>query len=530
LTSSVQLDSNITSFHPAFVNALKSATTASDMSDLMTKYGTHYFVSGQLGGKLTSITSVSNSYSSRNSEASISQKAEASFSASASGWGFSGSASASASYSTDSQKQSFQEFQQESTSSYILSYGGAPGTFGPTNPNDPANWGSWAQTVDLLPIPINYKVARIYDIIPRSWINPNSTEYVYQLWEQGEQLYYVNAAIRILRRQLGADNMYKLTVTTNSSTYVNGAGPFGFRINSAAPPNPGYTTPPTFFYRYMYLNATTKGGPYALQPYFFVPSDSFTTVIRQVDMGDLSNITLCTADAVAPSVSWVPLFDFSYWGITQLMVEDTLRSKIYPISDFSALGSTKGCVDLSFGTLEDSIKIVFDLKDIPPTTRAALIAQFTVNGTSGVIVLYYPVSNLYSVPVGSSTVSFYSALTYALGVLNGVRLDILVSGAIPFGPGNVDPWNFTIHTPSFRVEYTHSNNRMAYKGLARGISFVGVGSPLLVNVAPTGLVFDSQQSSQQSSQPQSPPPKDHSKHDENRNDHPPLPPTKAHHH
>ncbi len=57
-------------------------------------------------------------------------------------------------------RQSFQEFESESSSSYIMSYGGAPGTFGPTNPNDPANWGSWAQTVDLLPIPINYEVKR----------------------------------------------------------------------------------------------------------------------------------------------------------------------------------------------------------------------------------------------------------------------------------------------------------------------------------------------------------------------------------
>jgi len=54
----------------------------------------------------------------------------------------------------------------------VYSYGGIAGSFGPELTT---SWSQWAETVDLLPVPVNYKVGLIYNLIPREkrtcWMN-----------------------------------------------------------------------------------------------------------------------------------------------------------------------------------------------------------------------------------------------------------------------------------------------------------------------------------------------------------------------
>lgn len=62
------------------------------------------------------------------------------------------------------------------------------GSFGPGSQSD-NSWGAWAQTVDLLPVPIDYELKRIHDIIPPSWATRSGAN-VASLWKEGESLHY----------------------------------------------------------------------------------------------------------------------------------------------------------------------------------------------------------------------------------------------------------------------------------------------------------------------------------------------------
>lgn len=56
--------------------------------------------------------------------------------------------------------------------SQLYSYGGAPGAYGPSYDSGPDSFGEWATTVDLLPVPIDYSLGAIGDIIPDAWTTP----------------------------------------------------------------------------------------------------------------------------------------------------------------------------------------------------------------------------------------------------------------------------------------------------------------------------------------------------------------------
>lgn len=86
-----------------------------------------------------------------------------------------------------------------------MTYGGAPGAYGPAEDSGPSSFGDWAATVDLLPVPIDYKLAAVGDIIPKEWITPFNVSvsyisYIFKflfsffdslyLWAQAEILYY----------------------------------------------------------------------------------------------------------------------------------------------------------------------------------------------------------------------------------------------------------------------------------------------------------------------------------------------------
>lgn len=117
---------------------------------------------------------------------SLSTMASRSFSASVSGWGVSGSAAADYANSVSDSSSAQSQFEASTSKSTIITYGGAPGSFGPsggTSTDAPGNWGDWAQTVDLLPVPIEYTLDRIYNILPDQYK---------QLWQEGEDLFYTS--------------------------------------------------------------------------------------------------------------------------------------------------------------------------------------------------------------------------------------------------------------------------------------------------------------------------------------------------
>jgi hypothetical protein len=99
-------------------------------SRIVKKYGTHYYRNAQLGGKLLQVTSISREYYFGSTQKEVAKATENSFGASVSAYGISASASTvfASSQTDNTQKQS--EFETKVSKSSIVTYGGAPGSFG----------------------------------------------------------------------------------------------------------------------------------------------------------------------------------------------------------------------------------------------------------------------------------------------------------------------------------------------------------------------------------------------------------------
>lgn len=106
-----------------------------------------------------------------------------------SGWGANIEAAGSYAASTDADTSNQMAYESNSTHTSVISYGGAPGSFGPPggNGNAPSNWADWAGTVDLLPIPLDYKVDRVYNLLLKYLIDGVN---VSAQWAEAEIVYY----------------------------------------------------------------------------------------------------------------------------------------------------------------------------------------------------------------------------------------------------------------------------------------------------------------------------------------------------
>ena len=189
-----------------------------------------------MGGKLTMTMSTSHSMVGSVDSSSFSTMASRSFSASVSGWGASASAAANYADSISDSSSSQSQFESSTSKSSIITYGGAPGSFGPsggTSTDAPGNWGDWAQTVDLLPVPVRYTLDRVYNILPAQY---------QPLWLQGEELYYTSFSSTYLfflffflanfmfADAIGFDNQYTLEITYSVTAYMGLIGPIGVRL------------------------------------------------------------------------------------------------------------------------------------------------------------------------------------------------------------------------------------------------------------------------------------------------------------
>ncbi|KAF2075449.1 hypothetical protein CYY_003230 [Polysphondylium violaceum] len=187
-----------TKFHPKFIQDISKAFVEGDqaksdelMQNVMKKYGTIYYQSATLGGKLEVISIVSNSFTSRKSSNEVEKSTEVTASLQLSGSVFGASASAgiegSVSLDSTNSESEQNDYETNSMRSTVKVYGGEPGSYG--KDNDANAFNSWAKNVDIVPFPIDYKVGYISDIIPKSWFF-KGTHSIKEAWERNELLLY----------------------------------------------------------------------------------------------------------------------------------------------------------------------------------------------------------------------------------------------------------------------------------------------------------------------------------------------------
>ncbi|KAF2078626.1 hypothetical protein CYY_000126 [Polysphondylium violaceum] len=160
-------------FSPKFIQDLSNTyidgnpiQSDKNMKNIIKKYGSLYYKSAVMGGKIEVITIVKNSFSSTQNSKSISKALDMSVSAQASYKVFSASASTTSSIDSKTDAIEQEEFEKNSERSKAHIIGGEPGSYGLNEPNA---FATWAKTVDMVPHPIDYQVGYISDLIPESW-------------------------------------------------------------------------------------------------------------------------------------------------------------------------------------------------------------------------------------------------------------------------------------------------------------------------------------------------------------------------
>eukprot|EP01132_Coremiostelium_polycephalum_P004960 gene4960-6177_t len=186
---SVSLNSNRFQFSLNFLRDISNAQTVDNFYNLIKIYGTHYYDSATLGGNLEQVTIINESEIKAERKREIEEQTTKSMSAKVSSPKFSVQSTYRDSNSNKTNEESMQSYHDKTTKSTITTKGGAPGSYGPSPSSESNNFGEWASTIDLYPIPINIKTVRIAEIIPKSW-KTLSGEYVSSLWESAEYRYY----------------------------------------------------------------------------------------------------------------------------------------------------------------------------------------------------------------------------------------------------------------------------------------------------------------------------------------------------
>ncbi|KYR00895.1 hypothetical protein DLAC_02957 [Tieghemostelium lacteum] len=189
-TTKVQLDGSRLPFHKNFLKDLAEADTVERMRLVVKKYGQVYAKSADMGGRLTSVTVVShesqNSYTTSDTE----KHTELEFSIQVSAPILSVSGDVSVGIDNKISEERQQQFSKDSNRSTIITYGGPSGAYGPDIFGS-NNFGSWASSVDLLPVPIRKQYDLIVNLIPPQWkVKGTTTDQTIQnLWTRAE---YIN--------------------------------------------------------------------------------------------------------------------------------------------------------------------------------------------------------------------------------------------------------------------------------------------------------------------------------------------------
>ncbi|KAF2071293.1 hypothetical protein CYY_007382 [Polysphondylium violaceum] len=192
-------------FHPKFIRDVagvydQDLTKAKEkMKNVIKTYGSLYYKTATLGGKLEQVSVVSNSYERSKTSQEIDRSMDMSFSVSASSkiLPIRGSASMSGSIDSKTSKEQQDEYEKNSKRSTLIVSGGQPGSYGEDDFN---SLHSWARTLDMIPSAIDYQAGYIADIIPQDW-NLNSEINAKKLWRDAEFELYRDIFTEQLKQQ-----------------------------------------------------------------------------------------------------------------------------------------------------------------------------------------------------------------------------------------------------------------------------------------------------------------------------------------
>ncbi|KAF2075622.1 hypothetical protein CYY_003090 [Polysphondylium violaceum] len=251
-------------FHPKFIQDISTAFVDGDqvksdkmMQNIIKKYGSLYYQSATLGGKLEITSVVSNSFTSRKSKNEVEKSIEASasvqFSASIFSASVSGSVSGSGSLDSSNSIEEQSDYETNSMRSTVKVYGGEPGSYGSST--DPNALNTWARSVDIVPYPISYKVGYISDIIPKSWFFKPGVS-IQKAWERNElalyKQYFEKKVSKYIDHQSILANLKKEDTVYNiqfPDDDINISNPYNLEIVNLAindPPFQFYNLAPIF--------------------------------------------------------------------------------------------------------------------------------------------------------------------------------------------------------------------------------------------------------------------------------------------
>eukprot|EP01133_Synstelium_polycarpum_P018746 gene18746-22419_t len=191
----IEMDTSNLNFALGFLHDLANVTKGEDMFGIFDTYGTYFYKSSMMGGMLRQLTMTTESLSDSTTSSQYAGSATATFGASVNEPGLgkaSGSASATVGGGISKERQD--EMESKSSLSKIITYGGMPAAFAPSESSNPTTYSSWTQSVDLLPVPYAPQLSAIRNVIPKDWtitLSNGSVVTVYGLWVQMESSYYL---------------------------------------------------------------------------------------------------------------------------------------------------------------------------------------------------------------------------------------------------------------------------------------------------------------------------------------------------
>jgi len=155
--------------------------TKEKLKNVISNFGTIYYKSATLGGKLEQISVTSHTFASSKTSSEVEKSMDMSFSVQASSkiLPVSGSVSMSGSMDSKTSQEQQSTFEANSARSTMTVYGGKPGSYG--DDRDPNSLSTWASTVDFIPHPIDYQVGYVADILPEDWFIADGLN-VKKLW------------------------------------------------------------------------------------------------------------------------------------------------------------------------------------------------------------------------------------------------------------------------------------------------------------------------------------------------------------
>eukprot|EP01132_Coremiostelium_polycephalum_P009063 gene9063-11101_t len=180
-------------FHSNFIKDLALVSEPGDMEKFIIKYGSLYYKSATLGGSLEVLVFVDSSKNVNQDKTANEKKAEISTSVRVSTPFGSGGPSYRGSQDSEITHEEQTSFETETSRSKVFTRGGKLGSFG-SDYSSPSTFTEWSKSVDLRPVPIEYKKDFIGNIIPPTWFTKDGAN-LQQLWYQGYQLYLANMGI-----------------------------------------------------------------------------------------------------------------------------------------------------------------------------------------------------------------------------------------------------------------------------------------------------------------------------------------------